>query len=128
MRRMLLFAPALLALILLTAGTTAAPPAPAGDALFAQNCARCHGDDGRGHGPAAEGLLPAPADLAGAFRHGTSPTALFRTISEGVHGTAMPPFEVTLTDSHRWTLVRHVLELRGEWPGTPDDACGAERR
>lgn len=45
-----------------------------GRALYAENCAVCHGDTGRGDGPAAGGMRPAPTDLtllsqqnAGAF-------------------------------------------------------------
>lgn len=34
-----------------------------GHALYADYCAACHGDDGRGNGPGAEGLRPRPADL-----------------------------------------------------------------
>lgn len=124
MRHEMLCAPAMLALLLLTAPLGAAP-VPEGEVLFAQNCAACHGELGRGDGPSAPALQPAPADLLGAFRHGDTPTAVFRTVSEGVHGTAMAPFQDALTESHRWSLVRYVMTLRGEWPGTPDDACGA---
>jgi mono/diheme cytochrome c family protein len=34
-----------------------------GRALYAENCAVCHGERARGDGPAAEGLQPAPTDL-----------------------------------------------------------------
>lgn len=34
-----------------------------GGALFAENCAHCHGDGGKGDGPMAAGLSPPPADL-----------------------------------------------------------------
>ena len=52
---------------------TAAPaaeeaPAPAvdGGAVFATNCATCHGEGGAGDGLAAMGLEPPPADLTDA--------------------------------------------------------------
>ena len=35
-----------------------------GAAVFAQNCASCHGPTGRGNGPAATNLSPPPANLA----------------------------------------------------------------
>ena len=35
----------------------------AGRALFDQYCVSCHGTDGTGNGPAAEGLAKRPADL-----------------------------------------------------------------
>jgi mono/diheme cytochrome c family protein len=34
-----------------------------GRALYADNCAVCHGDTGRGDGPAAGGMTPRPSDL-----------------------------------------------------------------
>jgi mono/diheme cytochrome c family protein len=39
------------------------PPAVTGRALYSDFCASCHGDGGRGDGPAAAGLGKAPADL-----------------------------------------------------------------
>jgi len=37
--------------------------APDGAKLFSQNCAYCHGNGGRGDGPNAAKVSPAPADL-----------------------------------------------------------------
>ncbi|MCW8842579.1 MAG: cytochrome c [Rhodobacteraceae bacterium] len=34
-----------------------------GAAIYAENCAMCHGATGRGNGEAAAGMTPAPADL-----------------------------------------------------------------
>jgi mono/diheme cytochrome c family protein len=34
-----------------------------GKELFANNCASCHGEEGRGNGPAANSLKTAPTDL-----------------------------------------------------------------
>lgn len=42
---------------------TEMPVASDGAMLFAENCAACHGAGGRGDGPWAKGLDPAPADL-----------------------------------------------------------------
>lgn len=39
------------------------PTAADGAAFFAENCVSCHGADGKGDGPLAEGLAQAPADL-----------------------------------------------------------------
>jgi len=43
--------------------TVEMPQADEGRALFAENCAVCHGGDARGGGPMAENLSPAPPDL-----------------------------------------------------------------
>ena len=58
-----------------------------GAAVFLDDCAGCHGEDGRGDGVAGQALLPKPADLA-AIRF--SSEFLRQTLWNGVHGTAMP--------------------------------------
>ena len=40
-----------------------APPEVSGRALYVDYCAACHGDGGRGDGPAAAGQTPPPVDL-----------------------------------------------------------------
>ncbi|MGR3464952.1 c-type cytochrome [Limimaricola sp.] len=45
------------------ANPEAEPDLPSGRALFMENCASCHGADGRGDGPMARSLPRAPADL-----------------------------------------------------------------
>jgi cytochrome c oxidase cbb3-type subunit I/II len=60
---------------------------PDGNALWAENCAGCHGQTGRGDGPAAEWLLPAPPDLS--LREYTL-ARLAEIFWNGVDGTSMP--------------------------------------
>lgn len=62
-------------------------PGPAGNELWTENCAGCHGEAGRGDGPAAQWLLPAPPDLG--LREYT-PERLAEILWNGVDGTAMP--------------------------------------
>ncbi|NJN06107.1 MAG: cytochrome c [Rhodobacteraceae bacterium] len=53
-------------------------PGPAeGRAFFAENCVSCHGDSGKGDGPAVAGLAKKPTDLTQLSRDngGTFPTA-----------------------------------------------------
>jgi mono/diheme cytochrome c family protein len=71
-------------------------PDPARD--FAENCAACHGADGRGDGAAGAGLLPKPADLTGlaARNGGVFPTTrvmayIWRGEGAAAH-RAMPAF------------------------------------
>lgn len=101
------------------AGTTGLPQNPIppnaasvarGAALYQQNCAICHGPEGRGNGPAARGLNPPPVDLT---VHGNQhpPGQMFLWISQGIRGTAMPPFEDTLSEEDRWHLVNYVRSL-----------------
>lgn len=47
----------------LTACVSGSVPEESGNLSFADNCAVCHGDGGRGDGPMAAGLTPPPPDL-----------------------------------------------------------------
>lgn len=89
-----------------------APDLARGQALFATHCATCHGADGRGDGPAAAGLTPAPANFRDAARMATlSPYKVFNTTTFGIKGTPMPGFPA-LADGDRWSLAFFVVALR----------------
>ena len=51
------------ALVIGAACTPQGPEEVSGRALYADYCAVCHGDGGRGDGPAAAGMTPPPVDL-----------------------------------------------------------------
>ena len=87
-------------------------------ALFESNCAICHNTTGDGKGEAAFLLYPKPRNFrAGKFRLVTSqnlqPTRedLFRTISNGMPGTAMPSFVENISPGSIWSLVKKIREL-----------------
>jgi putative copper export protein/mono/diheme cytochrome c family protein len=76
----------------------------AGRALFAEHCVSCHGERGRGDGPAAKDLRPPPADLTAEHIYGHSDGDLFWWIANGI-GEAMPPFGAVLDETERWNLI-----------------------
>lgn len=83
----------------------------AGKALFQQNCAMCHGNEGKGDGAAAAALNPKPANLAaGQFKYGGSDAEIFKTISNGVPGTAMVSWS-SIPEKDRWNLVNYIKSL-----------------
>lgn len=85
----------------------------AGATLYDNNCAACHGDEGKGDGPQARFLSPRPADLTAAkLKHGDSDQDLFNTISKGVDGTAMNPWARSLKEDEIHALVAYVQSLR----------------
>jgi mono/diheme cytochrome c family protein len=84
-----------------------------GGALFAANCALCHGESGEGDGPAAAELDPKPADLHEAHVQELSDGALFYIISHGRPQTPMPPWENVLDVEQRWHVV-NFLRTFGE--------------
>jgi len=87
-------------------------PDPArGAALFAENCASCHG--GKGEGPTGAFAKLDPPPIAFADRERASQRSLFglyQVISQGLEGTAMQSF-ATLPDEDRWALAFHAGTL-----------------
>src|ERR1700690_2234944 len=88
-----------------------------GEFQFRSNCAFCHGlgAHGGGRGP----------DLTRAQkRHGNRDTDLFRTINEGVPGTAMPPNGATqqgvgMTDTEIWQVISYIRSVQVKAPAQP---------
>jgi high-affinity iron transporter len=89
------------------------PDLALGEEVYRANCAGCHGDLGRGDGPLARGLDPAPANLADwESLRDQSPLDYFRRINIGVVGTAMPAFEDRLPARERWAVALYASTLR----------------
>jgi high-affinity iron transporter len=87
-----------------------------GVALYAAHCAACHGTQGKGDGPAAEGLDPAPSNFHDRDRMAQrSLYGLYSTITLGVAGTSMNAFG-HLAEDERWALAFYAggLGLDGE--------------
>jgi mono/diheme cytochrome c family protein len=71
-------------------------------------CASCHGLSGRGDGPDGRLLRPRPADFRVHLAAGHTDRELFDWISNGVSGTAMPPFRDTLSEDDRWHVINYI--------------------
>ncbi|MBI3031251.1 MAG: c-type cytochrome [Candidatus Rokubacteria bacterium] len=94
-----------------------------GKRVYEKQCMACHGADGRGEGEAAYLLYPKPRDFtAGKYALVSTwdriPTDedLFRTISRGMPGSAMPSWG-HLSEEERWGLV-HYVKAFAEKPWT----------
>lgn len=87
------------------------PDLQRGASLYAENCAMCHGVNGRGDGPAGLGLEPTPTGFHDPARaRERSVYGLYNTITLGVEGTAMAGF-AQLSDADRWALAFYVSGL-----------------
>jgi mono/diheme cytochrome c family protein len=91
-----------------------------GARVFSQQCSPCHGARGAGDGPAAYLLYPKPRNFQeGPFRFTSTwegiPTDddLFRTISRGIPGSAMPSWGY-LPEADRWAVLHFVKSLSKE--------------
>jgi len=89
------------------------PPTPAmlkeAKTLYVTNCAPCHGERGKGDGPAAAALTPRPADHTSAALHNETDGSLFWKLSEG--RSPMPQYKKILTETQRWELICYIRSL-----------------
>jgi hypothetical protein len=85
-----------------------------GRALFAQYCVTCHGENGKGDGPAAASLKPQPRNFtqAAGWTNGPGRPAIFKTLANGVPGSAMVAYDF-LTKKDRMALVHCVRSFAG---------------
>lgn len=82
-----------------------------GAKLFATNCAMCHGNEGKGDGPAGSGLNPKPRNLVeGKWTQGGGDIAHFKVVTNGIPGTSMAAFgHFKVAD--RWAIVQFVESI-----------------
>lgn len=82
-----------------------------GKKLFAQNCAMCHGNEGKGDGPAGQALNPRPRNLVeGPWKKGGGYVGLFTVVTEGLPGSSMAAYG-HLKSIDRWALVQFVESI-----------------
>src|SRR5690348_9989835 len=99
-----------------------------GKAVYAQNCAACHGIKGDGNGDAAAFLAPKPRNFVEAkYRLRSTPTGqlptdvdLFRSVSMGMGGTPMPAWKHILNDDERWAVVEYIKTFSPRFTANED--------
>ncbi len=79
-----------------------------GEMLFEQNCTICHGESGRGDGPAASSLPLQPANL---YQHIPyhADQFFFGVMSKGLAGV-MPAFEGQISEDDRWNILNYLRD------------------
>ncbi len=78
-----------------------------GRELYSDQCGPCHGDDGKGGGPAARFLATPPRDLTdGSW----TLEGMIAAITDGVPDTDMEAFEELLTEDEISAVAAYVLE------------------
>jgi mono/diheme cytochrome c family protein len=84
----------------------------AGEALYARDCAACHGQTGLGDGVMARGLPEEPDDWVGAGAlYRLSDAHLHGKIVRGGMGTGMPGWGDVYTEQQSWDLVAFLRSL-----------------
>lgn len=82
-------------------------------AHFADHCASCHGNDGKGATKMGQGLYPKAPDMSGPDTQGLSDGELFFIIENGVRLTGMPAWGAPGPDddAETWELVHFIRHL-----------------
>lgn len=78
--------------------------AVAGQKIFKQNCAACHGEKGDSVG----GLQNARNLVEGKWKTGGGMVGLFKVLQNGIPGTQMVSFKQTLKPMERWAVVNWI--------------------
>ena len=87
-----------------------APALKSAREVYADKCAHCHGDTGKGDGQDAGKYDPAPTDFTDSRRMNEATDGeLFYKISEGKK--PMPVFKNKLSEDQRWELVLFLRSL-----------------
>jgi len=84
----------------------------AGKKIYAQLCAVCHGNSGKGDGIAGMSLKPRPANLTSEAVQKQTDGAIFWKITTG--RPPMASYKATLTDEQRWQVVNYIRTFRKE--------------
>jgi len=93
------------------------PMRAAGKEVYARmECAKCHGEDGRGNpdNPLEDDWgrpIVAFDFTTGVYKGGNSPPDVYRSFTTGLDGTPMPSYADSLDETERWQLVYYCLSL-----------------
>ena len=82
-------------------------------------CAKCHGDDGRGAGPSAATLLDAKGKyintrdftMAASYRTGFVEREIVRTMETGMNGTPMPSYSGVISPKDQHDMVAYLMTM-----------------
>ncbi len=81
----------------------------AGEALYAKNCAACHGETGARDGPGGRYLEEEPTDFTDArTMAGGSSQIYYAKIRRGGMGTGMPYWGTIFTEEETWSIVDYL--------------------
>ena len=100
---------------------------PRGKNVYDTHCVECHGQSGRGDGPAAAYLTPHPRDFTSAkykirsTESGSVPADedLMQSIRQGLYGTAMPGWARILSDAEIADVVAYIKGLSPQFTTPP---------
>ena len=98
-----------------------------GQAVYLKmQCAKCHGEDGRGVGPSSNAMVDAKGrhvnalnfTQPAAYRAGWTEREIIRTLETGMNGVPMPSYTGAMSKQEEYDLVAYLMSIAG--PGSGD--------
>jgi len=83
-----------------------------GQRLFKAKCQRCHGADGRGHGPESDPNHPAGDLTDGRLASRNPDGVMFYKIWNGRAEPKMPAMKADISRTEVWTVIHYLKTLR----------------
>ncbi|MBP7227567.1 MAG: cytochrome c [Longilinea sp.] len=87
----------------------------AGQVIYAERCASCHGDMGNGDGPVAGSLNPKPAKLSDVVAKDSDAYLYWRIAEGGVmdpFNSSMPAHKAVLSEEQIWQVVTFLKTFK----------------
>ncbi len=82
-----------------------------GQKFFKTNCAMCHGNEGKGDGPAGQALKPPPRNMVeGKWTQGAGVMAHYKVIQNGIPGSSMASF-AHFKSADRWAVLMFIESI-----------------
>ena len=93
-----------------------------GKELYNSNCSSCHGQDGRGDGPAGENLDPPPRSFydTGEWTNGRDFYNMYVTLAEGIEGTGMSAYEY-IPRKDRIAIIQYIRTFDADFPEVTEE-------
>lgn len=99
-----------------------------GQQIYAQNCALCHGVDGRGYTVLGRHMFPPAMDLNSPHVQHWTDADLFWIVQNGISLTGMPSWSSSISETDTWKIAQfiHALpRLNAEQASAPAQAAPA---
>src|SRR5215510_3097351 len=93
----------------------------AGQTLFNEHCASCHGEDGKAVTEIATKMEKKPTDLTTKAMRGITDGEIFWVITYGIKKSGMPAFSPAVSWRGRWQMTHYVKYLMAHHPHLADN-------